>query len=427
MRIGILNIGDEVLDGRILNTNHHAMARFAKARGHEIGFACVLGDDISVLTAWLQNASIPNPSSLPAVDLLLVSGGLGPTVDDLTREAFARALKVPLEENTEAMQQLADFLHRSVEELPEGQKVQALLPLGVRRLLNPTGTACGVVGVLGSVRVLVFPGVPREVTAMLDLLAAPLLEISGTQRLRREAWTFGLSESQQRECFKSIFIPEVFRFSSLPQWSGVWLSLEAVLTPDQVAAGDRAQKKFEKVWDSLLERIPESCLVDKQGLSLVHKVHALLLEKKAKVSVAESCTGGTLGHLITGTPGSSALFDEGYLTYANQAKINLLGVPESLLQNHGAVSEEVAFAMAEGARKRSGSDYALSVTGIAGPDGGTEEKPVGTVWVGIAGPQGTHTQILRLRGDRDTIRWRAAYSALNVLRLTLLEKTISSF
>jgi PncC family amidohydrolase len=227
----------------------------------------------------------------------------------------------------------------------------------------------------------------------------------------KKAWTWGWSEGSQRQAFAALALPAGFRFSSLPQERGVHLGLSVLCSP---AERDRRVAELESAWSALLAAIPPESLVDAGGLALPEAVVSALKAKGATVSVAESCTGGGLGFLITETSGSSDVFRQGYLTYSNQAKTELLGVDPGVLSAHGAVSEATALAMARGCLERSGADYAAAITGVAGPNGGSPEKPVGTVWI--------HARLVSLRGDRNSIRWRSAYWALNQLRLLITGK-----
>jgi nicotinamide-nucleotide amidase len=429
MDIAILNIGDELLAGKILNTNQFDIARKVTPLGHRVTMALVVGDDEraigQALESILGRADAPRPDG-SAPDILILTGGLGPTLDDLTRQAVADWLGVEVGESPEALAWLADFLRKPIGEIPPGQRLQASVPAGTDPLRNPAGTACGFRFAAGSTRVFAFPGVPAELDAMADLHLLPNL-LADRVFLQKGLWTWGWSEGDQRQALEGLALPEGFHFSSLPGDRGVRLSLSGAFPVSEMAAREAA---LEAAWKALTAVIPPECLVDLGGLDLPSTVFALLRERHAILSVAESCTGGGLGALLTETPGSSAVFEMGFLTYSNQAKIDLLGVPSEVLEAHGAVSEETALAMARGCLERSGASYACSITGIAGPDGGTPDKPVGTVWIAVAGaassmPSGlaeAHARRFRFRGDRHTVRRRSALSALNLIRLFIQER-----
>lgn len=420
MRIGVINIGDELLGGKILNTNQFDLSRIVSPLGHAVAFSLVVGDETADIGRALDLAG--GPHSPFSADLLILTGGLGPTRDDLTRQAVAAWLGRSLRESPEALAWLEEFLGglaafagRPKPSLGEGQRNQAFVPEGTRPLRNPAGTACGFAFDVHGIPAYAFPGVPAELDAMVRLHVLPGLA-GDSVLLEKKAWTWGWSEGAQREAFASLVWPAGFRFSSLPQERGVHLGLSVLCRP---AERESRAAELESAWTALLGAIPKEALVDAGGLSLPEAVVAALKAKGATVSVAESCTGGGLGFLITESPGSSEVFRQGYLTYSNAAKTDLLGVDPALLSAHGAVSEATALAMARGCRERSGADFAAAITGVAGPAGGTPEKPVGTVWIGVASKDRVHARLVKLRGDRNTIRWRSAYWALNQLRLLI--------
>lgn len=428
MKFGILNIGDELLAGKILNTNQFELARMLRPLGHDVIYGLVVGDEENQLVEILESALGParvgsSGSSgavrrLPKVDVLLLTGGLGPTQDDLTRQAAAAYLGVPVEEHPQAAQWLCDFLNRPLTDLQAGQRGQAAVPAGSEPLRNPAGTACGFRFRVGGVSVLAFPGVPSELDAMARLHLLPDL-VSDQILIEKAIWTWGWSEGNQRQALQNFSLPEGFRFSSLPGERGVRIALQCLCVPQDQAV---RRSELEKLWAVVLAAVPEESLVDAEGADLPQKIFDLLRARRATVSVAESCTGGGLAFLLTEISGSSDVFHQGYLTYSNQAKIDLLGVDEKALKANGAVSESTALAMAEGCRARSGADFAVAVTGIAGPTGGTPDKPVGTVWIAVASEGGARARKFQFRGDRKTVRSRSCYSALNQLRLALTGK-----
>jgi nicotinamide-nucleotide amidase len=416
MKVGIINIGDELLGGKILNSNQFDLARILSPLGHDIPFNLVIGDDEAALARALS--WVLGPDSLGRPDLLILTGGLGPTRDDLTRQAIAGFLGRPLMENPEALEWLAVFLGKPAGELPWGQKVQAMVPEGTLPLRNPAGTACGFRFEASGVPAFAFPGVPSELDAMFRLHVLPLLKGDGVL-LERALYTWGWSESVQRQAFAALAIPSHFRFSSLPGERGVRLTLSCLCAP---SLRKEREAELEVLWGRMLHAIPAECISDPEGEALPQAVVKLLLARNATVSVAESCTGGGLGFLLTETPGSSVVFQQGFLTYSNAAKTSLLGVDAEALRLHGAVSESTALAMARGCLARSGATYAVAITGIAGPDGGTQDKPVGTVWIAVASGEHATARSFKFRGGRNPIRWRSAYTALNQLRLLISGK-----
>jgi nicotinamide-nucleotide amidase len=425
MQCGIVNIGDEILAGKILNTNAFDIASRLTALGHEVAYALSWPDDIALLASGLnllllgEDSTCLVPSAAlanlwPKVDLLVVTGGLGPTHDDLTRDAVAAYLGVPMVQNPEATLWLAERLGKTVAELPESQLRQVILPVGVEPLRNPQGTACGLRFSVGKTTVYVFPGVPYELEAMMRLHVEPVL-LADHVLLRRLIWTFGLSESKQREYLNHWVPAAPFRFSSLPNERGVVLSLQASVPKTEAAL---LEVTLKQSCGELLARLPQETVVHSEGLDLPQAVFAALSEAGETLSVAESCTGGGLGFLITEVPGSSLVFRQGFLTYSNAAKVELLGVDPALLAEYGAVSEQVAQAMARGCVLRSGTTWAVAITGIAGPDGGSLDKPVGCVFIAVAHREGGMAfRKLQFKGTRNRIRWQSAYVALNLLRL----------
>ncbi len=420
MKIGILNIGDELLAGKILNTNSYSISQRLYPLGHEVIFTSVIPDGEEALAKGLQNI-FQNYEP----DFLIITGGLGPTQDDLTRQGIARFLKKPLEESAEAKIWLTEFLLKYYsKELSVGQLMQILIPVGSKPLRNPKGTACGFAFTFEATSCFAFPGVPMELDAMLALHVLPLLQANQIL-LTRQVWTWGWSESDQRLALADINFQEIngdFRFSSLPREEGVLISLSILAVPQD--QNDR-DKQLQSIWDKILKVIPSEKLISAVGDNINVTVQNLLLRLEAKVAVAESCTGGGLGFLLTETPGSSAIFEKGFLTYSNQAKQELLGVSSQILDQFGAVSQEVVTEMLRGCLQKSGSDFACAISGIAGPDGGTTDKPVGTVWIAVGDKDGIHSRKLQLKGDRMAIRWRSAYTTLNELRLFLQEKCLN--
>lgn len=413
MRVIIINIGDELLGGKILNSNQFDLARILTPLGHDIPFNLVVSDDEAILIRTLSWTF--GPQAIVKPDMVILTGGLGPTKDDLTRQAVAGFLGRKVVEDPEALDWLCDFLGKPADGMPWGQRIQASVPEGTSPLRNPVGTACGFRFDFGGIQCYSFPGVPAELDAMVRMHMLPILKGDGVF-LEKTLYTWNWSESAQREAFHSIAFPPHFRYSSLPGERGVRLTLSCLCPPSQ---REERAGELELLWQEMIHVIPSEAIVDSEGLNLPQTVVKLLLSKKSTVSIAESCTGGGLGFLLTETSGSSEVFQQGYLTYSNQAKTEMLGVDPALLEKHGAVSEEAALAMAQGCLERSGATYGLAITGIAGPGGGTLEKPVGTVWIAVATKGLANARLYKMRGERNPIRWRSAYSALNQLRLLI--------
>lgn len=371
MNAAVLLIGDELLGGVVSDRNVAHAARALGPRGVTLSAVLVVGDDEEVIArAALRLAQ--------ECELLVVCGGLGPTDDDRTSAGLAHALSVPL--------------------------VDAR-PAGTRRVANPVGTAPGFRGRLGSCEFWVVPGVPEEARVMLRELAATLPDPPPDHTWERIVATAGLRETAAADRIREAGFrpPPGVSLGYLPAPGGVVLRLAArAPVPEGDLAG--AERTLRNVLGD--DALPEPSL----AASLVR----VLAEAGSTVAAAESCTGGLIGARITDVPGASSVYLGGVVAYSNRAKTDLLGVPPSLLEEHGAVSEEVARAMAEGCRRRFGAQVAVSVTGIAGPSGGTPEKPVGTVCLGVDGVAGSEARTLRFSGTRELIRERSVNKALEM-------------
>lgn len=413
-RAEILSQGDEVVTGQIADTN----AAWLSERLIDLGFHVVrhttVGDEKADIIAALTEAAARS-------DVVICSGGLGPTDDDLTSEAVAQAFGCPLVFDDVAWQQIQAMFARFGRPIPDINRKQALLPEGSLRLDNDRGTApgfclpaCSVPAHEGATALLAcLPGVPHEMKAMFDLRVVPLLTQTWALRPGRliTLRTTGVGESALQERIGTFERPGfVLGYRTMPGENLVKLRVSAEVPPDEVSS----------VVADLHQRIGSPVFaidgLDLPGGDLVQTLARLLLASGATLAVAESCTGGRIAAACTGVPGSSAWFVEGVVAYANEAKTRHLGVPPTLLEAHGAVSEPVARAMADGIRERAGTTFAISTTGIAGPDGGTADKPVGTVHIALATPSGTSHRLLRLGGDRARIQAYATAAALDLLR-----------
>ncbi len=401
LRVAILSVGDELLAGDILDTNMHGLANELAARGHRlVGTACV-GDDLDAIVSALRRAA-------EDADVLLVTGGLGPTRDDLTRDGVAAAFGLALEERADYLAQAQG----SNAVLTEGARLQATFPAGATVLENARGTAPGFL-VEGAVdgralRVACFPGVPSELRPMARALLDGLGP--GARAATRKLRCCGATESEVGAVLAGVM--DRARAGCLV---GVTAS-KGILTVSVRGDDARAVDATLEEARALLGDTVFGEGDDTHPAAVVR----LLAERGLVVTTAESCTGGLVAGAITSVPGSSEVLREAVVTYSNEAKTARLGVPEALLAEHGAVSEPVAAAMAEGARARSGADVALSVSGIAGPGGGTPDKPVGTVVFGLADAAGTVTRTFRWRGGRDELRTRSVTVSLELLRRRLL-------
>ena len=411
--VEILCVGTELLLGNILNGNARWLSEELASLGLPHFRQTVVGDNRDRLIALVQE--IAQRSSV-----LIVTGGLGPTPDDLTTEAIAAAFSVPLEERADVWSDIQDKAHsRGRTPGPETRR-QALLPVGAEVLWNPTGTAPGMIWTpVAGFTVLTFPGVPSEMKAMWKATAVPWFGSSGLSKgvfVSRLLHFWGIGESTLAEQVSDLL--EGVNPTVAPYAGRGEVKLRITACADEPA---QAWTLVDQTEQELRQRTGNLCFgMDQDSLASV--VLKRLGQAGQTLSVAESCTGGGLGAELTAVPGASSVMLGGVISYANAVKRDLLSVPEALLEQHGAVSAPVAEAMALGVRRLTGSDWALSVTGIAGPDGGTPEKPVGLVFVAVAGPNGCSSQRLRLGNTRgrEWIRTVSAGEVLNALRLRLI-------
>ena len=411
MEAEIVSIGDEILLGMIADTNSAYLSDKLANHGVAVRRQTTVGDDLDAITDAVSAAS-------GRADLVIVNGGIGPTADDVTRQAVAAAANAPLRMDDEWLAVIQGKFQRRKVEMPKSNQVQALIPEGATRIFNPSGTAAGFYLMIDGAEVAVFPGVPPELKAMFEQEYLPgLLERAATGRVivTRSVKCFGLPESLINEKIERLMGPGKNPLVGL-------LAKDAVISVKVTASAEHertALAMIDEVKQQVRERLGDYVFGEDDD-ALQTAVARLLGERGLTLCTAESCTGGLIAERLTEISGSSKYFLGGAVTYSNEMKIDLLGVPERLFGEVGAVSSEVAQAMAEGIRERTGADYGISVTGIAGPAGGTAEKPVGLVYIGIADLTGTQVKELRLSGTREHIRDRAAKHALNLLRLKVM-------
>lgn len=408
----IVSVGTELLMGQIVNTDAQFIASHLAPLGYRALYQVTVGDNPARLAGVVQSA-------LARADVLLFTGGLGPTDDDLTKETVAQALGLEMAVVPEEEARLrAYFASRGKEMTPNNLK-QARFPTGSIILPNPNGTAPGCIMEADGKAAILMPGPPRELYPMFRDHVLPYLEKrSGVRLHSRELRIFGMGESEVTYRLRDLIAAQTNpTIAPYVKTSEVTLRVTAQCQDD--AEGERL---VAPVIDAILARLG-SIVYSTNGESLPALCVRLLLTQGATLAVAESCTGGMLASSIVDIPGCSACFLEGAVTYANGAKVRRLGVSEGTLATDGAVSLACAQQMAEGLRAAAGTTYALATTGIAGPDGGTPEKPVGLVYVALAGPGRTEVRKLLLSGDRARIRTAATLHALDLLRRSLLGLT----
>lgn len=405
--VSILVSGAEVLDGRVVDTNSNFIARELSDLGIKLHQVVTCGDDLGEMVAALEFLARDSR-------VILTSGGLGPTTDDLTREAVAEFLGVSLETNQVALNYLESWYASRNRTLDESNLKQALIPVGAKVIRNPSGTAPGFVAEHHDGTSLIsLSGVPSELKGMFNESVKSLIQefFPSTPKIEvRMIKIFGVPESLVGKIVQSSDLPADLQVSYRAVFPEVHLALKGEDPEVLNASIDKVTRKIGS----------EFIYTSKPTLSFEENIHALLSSRGLTVSTAESCTGGIVATMLTNPPGSSKYYLGGISSYSNQAKCRFLDVTEDLLLKHGAVSAEVAAQMADGARSHFGSDYAISVTGVAGPDGGTDAKPVGTFFVGLSGASITFTQRFMYSSSRELVRRYAAYVALDFLRRKIL-------
>jgi len=416
MKAVIISVGEELVSGACVDTNAAWLSRALAADGVTTVRHVTVGDNLAdIATAFREAMSV--------AEVVVCTGGLGPTPDDLTRQGLADALGEPLERSAEAERQIRALFERWQRPLRESNLVQALIPRGCEVIENQRGTAPGIAHATERCQVFLLPGVPVEMFLMYERFVAPRVGGGGAVTLRAELRCYGMSEAELGDRLADMMARDRNPLVGTTA-SG------AVLTVRFTARGCsdfEARQLLEADQGEVRRRIGHG-VFGAGSEELEDALGKLLAERDLTIATAESCTGGLLAQRLTNVPGSSSYFFGGTVCYANKAKIDFLGVPASLIEAHGAVSEAVAVAMAAGCKERAGSDFALSITGIAGPTGGSPpDKPVGLVYIALATPTTCDARRF-LFGEHLTrceIRDRAAKTAMNMLRLQLLRDTQS--
>jgi nicotinamide-nucleotide amidase len=417
MRISTLSVGDELLCGEITDTNAGTIAEAFLDHGLRVQRHMSVGDsEPDIIEALLELARNS--------DAIIVTGGLGPTADDLTARSAARATGRRLVLNDHAKSHVRELSGRlaSLIVCPLNDK-QAMIPAKTTLIPNPTGTACGFHLMNNGCFMFFLPGVPSEMSRMLHESVLPFLEerTTGKRAIRMERLNvFGPCEAEVDEMLSGIAKPDQGLYLGICvtfPWMRITLRAEA-------DSDDRAAALLAPAACLVQDRLQEY-VFSKDDRTIDETISALFIQQGMTLALAESCTGGMIAQRMTSISGSSCYFLEGAVTYSNASKTRQLGVDAALLVEKGAVSGEVASAMAKGVRRVAGSDLGLAVTGIAGPDGGTDDKPVGTVFISLAAPDGCWTKRFLFSGSRDEIRTITAWTALDWLRRYLLQRVVA--
>ena len=394
--VGYLAVGDELLDGRVVNTNLTYLATQLSELNLSIGSSLIVSDAPNDIKQGLDYF-------IDKVSILFITGGLGPTEDDRTSSVLAEYAGYALVCNEDVLEHIKQFFYSKNRPFYESNTKQAFFPDSARIIPNEIGTAPGYILTVRETICIVLPGVPREMKRLFEDTCMPYLRDSyEIPFMKTKTWiTFGMGESELFDRLKGLYpLPEFVSIGYRAHFPEVHVTLKTL------------ESSFPNDLVSQIESLLSRQIVATDSDTFLGAVANKLVSEKCRISTAESCTGGLVSHLLTSVSGSSAFFNQSFVTYSNQSKCNELGVLESTILTFGEVSEACAKEMVQGLVERTGSDYAISITGIAGPDGGTEKKPVGTVYIGIQTPTGTQVYHHQFHGTRDQIRLRSAYYAL---------------
>jgi nicotinamide-nucleotide amidase len=417
----IVSIGNELLIGHTTDTNATYISQQLLSIGVPVVSIYTVGDDVGQIVRALKRAA-------DDACFVIATGGLGPTDDDLTRQAFAELLNAKLKLDSKLLEDIRRFFEKRGLPMPEKNAIQAHVPAGAQPIENPVGTAPGIFAQMQNKLLFALPGVPVEMKQMFEASVLPRLQKQGPAL--RSAAKKGFTVVRKVRCFgagESVIAEKLGNLMSRQRNPLINSTVDSgVITLHVVAAAKTkqqaeqlAQKDIEHLKSLLGDLIFGDLIFGADDQTLPEVVGGLLAQKHKTIAVAESCTGGLLAKLLTDIPGASAYFTHGWITYSDNAKTEQLGIPAQLIEKNGAVSEQVASAMALAARQKARSDFAIAITGIAGPSGGTEQKPVGLVYISVSSDNNCQTKRFLFSHTRDIIRHRAALTALNMLRLAL--------
>ncbi len=412
MRGELIFVGTELLLGQIVNTNAAYLGENLASLGVDLYHSAVVGDNLNRIKDAIQTA-------LTRSDLVLITGGLGPTFDDITREGIAAAISRELVYDPQVMAQIEEHFTRvKYKILPIHRRQAYVLTTGCQAVPNPVGSAPGLIIDVEGKWIIAMPGVPHEMKRMCEDTIFPwIMEKAGKNVIQSKILKVcGMGESNVADALQEIVEPltnPTIAFLARPNEVSVRITAKA-------ADGDEASRMISVVADQVREKLGEN-VFGEDNQTMEEAVGILLSEKHKTLAIAESCTGGLISDRITDIPGSSNYFQGTVIAYSNQIKVNLLGVSEEDLNQHGAVSSPVAIQMAQGVRELARTDYGLGVTGIAGPTGATPQKPVGLVYVAVSSEGDTYSKEFRFLGDRAVVKRRASQMALDMLRRDLLK------
>lgn len=411
MNATIISIGDEILIGQVLNTNAAYIYEKLNSVGIEVARILTVGDDeVEILNSFKGN--------YPRYDVVIVTGGLGPTQDDVTRSAVCKFFDLKLISSNEVRHNVEEFLKKRNRKWSDAAENQTLFPAGAKVIPNKYGTAAGEFFERDTKYFIVLPGVPYEMESMMEDFVIPFFREIKMNRyiLHRTLMTTGIAESELAGRLGNLDnILQGAKLAFLPSPTGVRLRITISGT-----GKNQCENKIQTIESHIREKANKFIYgVDEESLEEV--LGKILAERKLTIAIAESCTGGMIAHKITNVPGSSRYFERAIVAYSNQSKINQLHVPKELIEKHGAVSKEIAEAMALGIRQNAGTDIGISTTGIAGPTGGTGKKPVGLVWIGYSDANETIALKFNFGDGRLRIKERASQAAMDFIRRKILK------
>jgi nicotinamide-nucleotide amidase len=415
MKTIIVNIGDEILIGQIVNTNAAWMATELNIYGIDVIKMITVSDEKNAIIDSVKSAMIE-------ADLVLITGGLGPTKDDITKKTLCDLFNDELAFHQESFDNISRLLEQFGRVPDDRYRIQALMPKNAQILINRAGTASAMWFEKDNKIVVSMPGVPKEMMYLMSNKVLPLLQDRNIiQEIVHVTYIcYGKGEtdlSDMLEDFETA-LPSNIKLAYLPNTSNGYIRLRlSGRGSDRILLENRLYDQAEA-----LNKTLGNLIFGKDNDSLEAVVSKLLIEKSSSLSIAESCTGGKISHKITSVPGCSKYFMGSVVAYSNDLKINLLGVNPDTIQNFGAVSEETVIEMAKGAKASFKTDYVIASSGIAGPEGGSDTKPVGTIWIAIAHPGGVFAKKLKLGNNRDRNIEMTSNIALNTLRLLLLNQ-----
>lgn len=412
-KVEIINIGDELLIGQVINTNASWMGSILSEHGFEVVKITVVSDEGSQIEDSISSA-------METSDIVLLSGGLGPTKDDITKKVLAEYFNSEMYFNEEAFQNNENLFKSRGFKITGVNRDQANLPKKAKAIPNKNGTAYGMWFDKDEKVIVSMPGVPFEMKTMMENEVIPRLEeqFKPEKYFQKTIMTTGVGESFLAGLIEEVEdnLPEHIKLAYLPRPGLVRLRLSARGVDER-----QIQEDIKAEVDKIISILGDKIVFGYDDISLEAALAQLLVEQKKTISTAESCTGGHIAHLMTSLAGSSQYFHGSVVSYSNEAKNEVLGVKADDIEKYGAVSESVVRQMAEGARKKLNTDYSMATSGIAGPDGGSDEKPVGYTWIAVSGPNATISKVHQFGEHRGRNIMRASLTALNMLREMILE------